>query len=219
MAVNRIYGATGLIGGTTGDLDTIDGADLANGDMAIVINTDNNRVYFYKMDATGSAAESSPDVIIPDSNNDSDAKNWELQEVYAPTMLYSTSPGTDLTATGIKSDMTVGANTVGIGSALYMATDGGLDEADADAASTMPCIAVALETGTGASKTVLLQGFIRKDAWNWTSIGQPVYVSATVGTFTQTAPAGSGDQVQIVGIAITADIIYFRPDLTLVEVA
>lgn len=218
MAINRIYGATGLTGGLTGDLDTIDGADVANGDMAIVINTDNNRVYFYRLNTAGGASESSPDVIVPDNNNDSNNKNWELQEVYAPTMLYSTTPAADLTATGIKSDITVDANATGIGAALYMATDGHFEEADADTAATMPCLAVALATGTG-TKTVLLQGFIRNDAWSWTSIGQPVYVSTTAGAFTQTAPSGTGDQVQVVGVAISADIIYFRPDLTLIEVA
>ena len=80
MALNRIYCATGLIGGTEGDLDTIDGADLANKDMAIVIT--GGTTYFYMMDVSGAAAESSPTVIVPDDNNDAGNKNWELQSIY-----------------------------------------------------------------------------------------------------------------------------------------
>lgn len=218
MSINRIYGATGLTGGDTGDLDTIDGADLADGDMAIVIDQDNDTVYFYRMDDDYATAESSPEVIVPDTNNDGGNKCWRIQAVYAPTMVYNPTPSNDLEATGFKTTLTVDVNATGIGAALYVASDGNLEEADADAAATMPCVAVALETGIG-SKQVLLQGFVRNDAWNWASVGQPVYVSTTAGAFTQTPPGGTGDQVQVVGVALTADIIYFRPDLTLVEIA
>jgi hypothetical protein len=48
---------------------------------------------------------------------------------------------------------------------------------------------------------------IRNDAWAWTAGGQ-IYLSATVGGLTQTAPATSGDKVQQVGFAISADVMY-----------
>jgi hypothetical protein len=35
---------------------------------------------------------------------------------------------------------------------------------------------------------------------------------------TQTAPSGSGEQVVAVGWALSADTIYFKPSLVLVEV-
>ena len=133
------------------------------------------------------------------------------------TLTVAPIPGTDLTASGLKGSVTVDTNAVGVGAALYLASDGNYDEADADAASTMPCTAVALETGTG-TKTVLFNGFIRDDSWAWTPGGN-IYVSTTQGTFTQTAPSGSGDQVQVVGIAQSADVIYFNPSLDVFEVA
>jgi hypothetical protein len=127
-------------------------------------------------------------------------------------------PGSDLTASGDTTTMNVTGNTVGIGSALYMTSGGdGLDEADADWFATMPCRVLALETGTGQDKSVLLKGFIRNDSWSWTP-GLSVYVSTTVGTLTQTPPAGSGDQVQTVGWAHRSNVLYFDPDKTVVEI-
>lgn len=125
-------------------------------------------------------------------------------------------PNSDDTGSGQMAPMTVDANTIGVGSALHMDTDGHWIEADADVIATMPCSALALETGTG-SKKVLLQGFMRNDGWTWT-VGGIIYVSCTVGTLTQTAPAGNGDFVQIVGFATHADRMWFSPNLNLVEV-
>ncbi len=129
----------------------------------------------------------------------------------------STALGTDLTAVGLIDSVTVDTNATGIGAALYLAADGNYDEADADAAATMPVTALALETGTGTKK-ILLQGYIRKDAWTWTP-GGLIYADVTTGALSQTAPSGSGDQVQVVGWAKSADILYFNPSLVLVEVA
>jgi len=129
--------------------------------------------------------------------------------------------GTDHHYSGITAQMQVDVNGTGFGAALYMASDGNLEEADADADTTMPCFCLALEAGTG-SKKVLLQGFIRDDTWNWTNVGATlgiVYVSTTTGALTQTPPSGSGDQVQRVGFAISADAIYFNPSLDVIEIS
>lgn len=123
----------------------------------------------------------------------------------------------DHTGTGIITSMTVDANTIGVASALHLDTDGNWIEADADAEATMPCGALALETGTGTKK-VLMQGFIRDDTWVFNP-GGIVYVSADVGKVSQTVPSGTGDQVQAVGIATHADRMYFNPSWVLVEVA
>ena len=125
-------------------------------------------------------------------------------------------PSVDLTGSGFSGPVTVDTNGVGIGAGLFMAADGHYDEADADAAASMPCTAIALETGTGA-KTVLFSGFIRNDAWNWTP-GGVLYVSNTQGTFTQTAPVGTGDVVQVIGKAESSDVIHFCPSLSMVVV-
>jgi len=124
----------------------------------------------------------------------------------------------DLSASGNKANMSVGYNSVGFGAALFMGGDGDLDEADASDSTTAPCIALALETGTG-EKEVLLKGFIRDDSWSWSNIGRPIYLSTTEGEMTETPPSVSGDQVQILGIVKATNMIYFKPELTVIEVA
>lgn len=113
-----------------------------------------------------------------------------------------------------------GAAASSFGQAYHVDSDGELIAADADAATTAPCTALAITTGTGATKTILLRGIITETDWNWTPGGE-IYLSTDPSTtcgLTQTAPSGSGDQVQVLGIALSADTIYFNPDLTLVEV-
>jgi len=127
-------------------------------------------------------------------------------------------PASDESGSGDIANMTVDVNDSGVAAALYMASDGNFEEADASSDTTLPCMAIALEFSTG-SKDVLLKGFMRDDSWNWTSIGQPVYVSTTAGGFTQTAPSTSGEFVQRVGIATHADRIFFNPDYTIIEIA
>lgn len=74
QAASYIYGAIALTGGTSGALDEIDGDDLSDDDMAIVITS--NSFYLYHLNASSGAAESSPDVISPDSNAGN--KRWIL---------------------------------------------------------------------------------------------------------------------------------------------
>ena len=82
MAINRIYCATSVNGGVTGALDTIDGNDLADKDMAIVM--DQTNVYFFVLDDDASGTESTPwttnRVINPDDNPGT--KSWILQSLY-----------------------------------------------------------------------------------------------------------------------------------------
>jgi hypothetical protein len=122
---------------------------------------------------------------------------------------------TDHSAIGLKDTVTVDANTNGFGNALFLGTLGHYLDADADSASTMPCSALALQTGTG-TKEILLLGFIRDDSWSWTP-GGLVYVSPTQGTLTQTIPTGAGKFVQVAGIARSATILFFNPSYVMVE--
>ena len=80
------YPAKGLIGGVADDLDFHDGAILNDDDIGIVSVSDN--VYIYRLEATSGAAESSPDVISPDSNAGN--KRWLLQSIQAATMQAAT---------------------------------------------------------------------------------------------------------------------------------
>ena len=160
------------------------------------------------------------------SHTDTTATGAQLNELVGggSTTLHShaaqklTIPATDTTVEGWTMDRTVDTDPGGFGVPMYMASDGNLDPADADAASTMPCVVLSTEAGTG-TREVLLKGIARNDAWSWTP-GQPIYVSTTVGALTQTAPSGAGDLVQRVGWAITADVMLFEPgDLTVIEVS
>lgn len=90
--------------------------------------------------------------------------------------------------------------------------------ADANGAGLFPARGIAVATAlTTVAVTVLVNGVVRNDAWNWTP-GGAIYLSATPGAITQTAPSTTGDNVQQVGYAITADIAFFDFNSTFVEV-
>jgi uncharacterized protein (TIGR02145 family) len=127
----------------------------------------------------------------------------------------SNSSINNLSGNGVVTFGTVDANSVGFGAALYMASDGNYEEADADAVATMPCVALALETGTGTKK-VLLQGYIRLDTWTLTP-GNLIFISPTTGAITQTRPSTAGQQVQIIGYAVKSNTMFFNPNLMLIE--
>jgi len=65
---NNFMSANKLTGGTAGCLDDIDHNNLADGDVSAVIDASNDKVYFYRYNASSAAAESSPDTINPDSH-------------------------------------------------------------------------------------------------------------------------------------------------------
>lgn len=99
---NYVYPAIGLIGGTAGFLDAIDGTNLADKDMAMVA-VQGDKIYFYVLDVDSAAAEASPGIIAPDSNGGD--KRWLLvgftpePETTGFTIAGGTTPKT-LTVTG-----------------------------------------------------------------------------------------------------------------------
>jgi len=125
----------------------------------------------------------------------------------------------DHTASGDTITYQVDVNAFGFGATLRVDTGGDLRTADADGITSVPCIALALEAGTGV-KNVLLRGLIRDDTWSWVTGGEAslIYLSNTLGGMTQTQPSGTGDQVQVLGYALSATIMMFAPSLVLVEV-
>lgn len=64
---NIVFAATSLTGGVLGSLDSIDGDLLTDKDIAIV-GIQGSGVREYILDATSGAAESSPEIIAPDTN-------------------------------------------------------------------------------------------------------------------------------------------------------
>ena len=124
------------------------------------------------------------------------------------------------TCTGIIAIFTSGA-IMNLGEVGYLKTaDSRIWKALATGTATMPAIALAYAVPiTPASCLYLLLGFMRHDAWDWTPGGLLYVDRTTAGALTQTAPSTSGDQVQVEGIAITADIILFNPSYELVEIS
>lgn len=104
--------------------------------------------------------------------------------------------------------------------AVYMGSGGEWLLADATDDTAAPMRGLAAAAGTDNNPmTVVTEGVIRNDAWNWT-IGGMLYLSTTAGGLTQTAPSSAGEIVQQVGFAITADVIYLNVGAaTYIEVA
>ncbi len=112
------------------------------------------------------------------------------------------------------SDIIIGTNTVGTFGGLYIKSNGKYSNSWYKDSNTLPCIGIAVTTGTGSGKEILTNGYIRNESWNWV-IGSPVFVGAT-GEFTQTPFVDGGKEIQCVGVALHQYILNFNPDLTVV---
>ena len=86
----------------------------------------------------------------------------------------------------------------------------------ANDSSTTRMLAVALGTDSGTDG-MLLQGIFRKASHGF-SAGAPLYIGATNGTFTTTAPATGGQYARVVGYVVDSNHIYFSPGTAWVEV-
>lgn len=91
---------------------------------------------------------------------------------------------------------------------VYLKSDGKYWKADADAAGTMPGVAMASDVIVADAVGVFIApvSYVRDDTWAWT-IGAVLYASGTAGGLTETA----GTIPEIVGYAVTADVIFFYP--------
>jgi len=99
---------------------------------------------------------------------------------------------------------------------VYLASDETWKLADADAAVSMPAIGLTMHAFTsGKPGWILTDGWIGLLTWTWTAGGE-VYASTTAGELSQTAPAATGDRIQVIGVATTATQIKFSPRLVTV---
>ncbi len=130
-------------------------------------------------------------------------------------------PPTDVPmASGLIITATVTTNAQGIGAPLFMDVSGGLNTASANSSATCPCVALAVEAGTG-SKKVLLHGILRVGSWTkGPGTTGLLYVSKTTGTLTQTPitdiendPPATDKVIQPVGWALSDGYIYFSPSM------
>lgn len=127
-------------------------------------------------------------------------------------MRYVASPGTDDTYNGISISLTAAATTAQweIG---YMNSSWKVALADASAIATASALFIATAAiSADAAWVYLLHGVVRNDAWNWT-VWWLLYLSETAGAITQTAPTATDSVTQIVWIALSADTIYWKPEI------
>lgn len=130
-------------------------------------------------------------------------------------LVLTPAPGTDLLTSGPTATLQAG-EALAHGDFCYMNSSGKMVKGDADAIGTSGVFAMAKATiENDATGLFALPGsFIRKDAWNWGTVGAYVYLdTATAGGLTQTAPTATDAAIQIVGVATHADRIYFNPQL------
>lgn len=129
------------------------------------------------------------------------------------------APTTDTTVSGTVITLTANENQV-FGDVCYINASGEAQLGDASAIGTAVVSVMCTETVTANNPAkYLLMGIARRDAWSWT-VGGVIYLSTTgtsTNTLTQTKPTGTGDIIQIVGIATHADRMIFKPDLTTIQ--
>jgi len=132
--------------------------------------------------------------------------------------------GSDHSSSGIKTTFTANENQA-FGDVVRINSSGKAQLAKADVIGNATVVAMlvdatVLANGTG---TYLLLGFARDDTWNWT-VGGWIFLSligTTLDTLTQTNPAdipcAEGNVIQLIGVARSADSIYFHPQLAQIE--
>jgi hypothetical protein len=94
------------------------------------------------------------------------------------------------------------------GKVLCQGADFNYDLASATASGTAPAYVIALVSGSGLNK-VLIKGQVCNTGWNWNA--GKVYLSTASGDMQQTVVSGTGQQIQVVGWALSADTIMFNP--------
>lgn len=108
-----------------------------------------------------------------------------------------------------------------IGNAVYMASDDDIEEADANAAASAKAIGILVGLGVetpgttvgaaGDRGTVCVFGLV----YGFSSLtpGALLYVSATTGEITHTAPTGAGSWTYAIGYAWDATTVFVQPGL------
>lgn len=134
-------------------------------------------------------------------------------------------PTSDQTASGITTQFTANEDQA-FGDVVRINSAGKAQIAKADVIANATALAICVSESVEADATgnYLLIGFVRNDAWDWT-VGGDIYltITGTTGnTLSQTSPFAADPivedtVVQLLGVANSADTIYFNPQLVQVE--
>jgi fibronectin-binding autotransporter adhesin len=131
----------------------------------------------------------------------------------------------DEAASGVISIFTAGEALVRGEVVYFKAGDSKMWKAVATAAATSRCVAMAAEDlAADAVGKFLLQGFLRDNgSFPAYTIAGALYTpeaeTSSQNVPEQAAPATDGDFVQVLGWAVTADMVYFNPSNDIIEVA
>ncbi|MGE4567886.1 MAG: hypothetical protein AB7C90_01715 [Bacteroidales bacterium] len=134
-------------------------------------------------------------------------------------------PATDKTASGITTQFTA-FEAQAFGDVVKINSSGKAQIAKADVIANATALAMCVSESVEADATgnYLLIGFVRNDAWDWT-VGGDIFLTITGtsgNTLSQTSPFAADPivedtVVQLLGVANSADTIYFNPQLVQVE--
>ena len=128
------------------------------------------------------------------------------------------TPG-DEKVSGITAEFTAG-DSQNRGDVVYFkAGDSKMWRADADTAAEMPVRAMAAANiSADASGVYLLHGFLEDNGTFPTyTVGATIYAPEAEGPPTETRPSSTGDLVQVLGFAITSQLLYFNPSVDVIE--
>ena len=194
---------------------TIDGTeiDLSSGDLTLDVAGD------IILDAAGAN-------VLPggDNNTDLGATATRWQNVYAQK--YHMDASIDGIANENYSGMSAtirvgdGASVGAFDLVCISDVDNEVQMARANAIATAKVIGINplnVTISDNAEGVILVHGFVRNDAWDWTA-GQTLYLSGgTAGDITATAPSTEDHCVVPIGVALEPDMIYFNPTQTIIE--
>jgi hypothetical protein len=186
---------------------------ISTAKLASPTGTDTNVV-------TGTDGDSG-DIVVWDANGDAIGSGQSPAELEAAARVLDDNESVTIDATpdgmadGAYNGITIGGinhgETVGAIKCVFLASDGKVDIADADAAGEFPAIGLTVNGGDDTDPAVILvRGVVRDEDWTGLTVGGFVYLGDDgTGQITQTAPSTSGDCVQIVGWALSDSEIYF----------
>jgi hypothetical protein len=217
--IAKINNATGIIEmGTNTDTEVADAVTKAHSQ-----NTDNDLDATFeatfakkadKLDVFAATTEAELYTVLSDVDEFIEAGDPIERNYYSAL-------GSDNTYSGNADvDTIVVGESVTFGDLLYHKwSDHEYYKAKADVYATARCEVIALEAkGDGESCLVLRKGYIRDDnAFDFGAVA--IFLNDdTAGTCDDTPPEESGDQIQLVGTAKTADILFFNPSIDVGEI-
>jgi len=141
-----------------------------------------------------------------------------LDAHHNPTSLSNDTGGGEVVTFGTED----GTDTLAAGKLMYLNASGVWKYTDADAPATGGSQLLAIALGGSVSDGLLLRGFFDMTTYLAGTFDQgvPVYVSTTASQGDVGIPNGSGDFVRVVGYCTdTANVIYFNPDGTYIEIS